>query len=65
LSNPKFIILIVSLAGGLGGVYFTPIAKPAQDFPVWVCLFALLGIMAANVVFLIITEITQDPSATK
>lgn len=47
------------MAGALGGVYFTRIANPAKDFPVWVGLFALLGVIVANVVALIITEITK------
>jgi hypothetical protein len=47
------------LAGALAGIYFTPIATPAKNVPAWAGLFALVGVIAANVVVLIIHEITK------
>ncbi len=59
MQNPKLIIFIVSLAGAVGGIYFTAIANPPEDFPNWIGLFAILGVIAANLIFLVIYEIAK------
>ncbi len=63
MQNPKLIIFIVSLAGAVGGIYFTAIANPPEDFSNWIGMFAILGIIAANLIVLIIYEITKTTEA--
>ena len=59
------ILFITCVTGAWGGMLFTPIAgefanTPWRDFYYFVPLFALLGIIVANVVLLIIYSIIKD-----
>jgi uncharacterized membrane protein len=63
MQNPKLIIFIVSLAGAMGGIYFTAIANPPEDFSNWIVLFAIFGIIVANLIFLVIYEIAKTSGA--
>jgi hypothetical protein len=48
------------LIGAFLGVYVTPIAHPAEGISIWIGLFALAGVIAANVVAIIVTEIAKS-----
>ena len=41
------------------GINFARIANPAKDFPVWLGVFALVGMIAANVVLIIIHDLSK------
>jgi len=45
--------------GALVGINFARIANPAKDFPVWLGVFALVGMIAANVVLIIIHDLSK------
>ena len=65
IENAKVILFITCVIGALGGVLFTPIAgefanTPWTDVYYFVPLFALLGIIVANVALLIIYSIIKD-----
>ena len=47
------------------GVNFARIANPAKDFPAWVGVFALVGVITANAFVLIIHQITKTTEPDK
>ena len=60
MENPKIIILLVSLLGAIGGVIFTWIANPPVDFGIWIGLFAMVGVIVANLILLILVELSKS-----
>ena len=60
MENAKIIILIVSMFGAIAGVLFTRIATPPEGFVYLMVLFALFGVIAANLVLIIVYEISKS-----
>ena len=60
MENAKIIILFVSLLGATGGVIFTWIANPPVDFDIWIVLFAMVGVIVANLILLILVELSKS-----
>jgi hypothetical protein len=59
LQNAKIIILIVSMIGAIAGVLITRTANPPVNFLYMMVLFALFGVVAANLVLIIAYEISK------
>lgn len=59
MKNPKIIIFFVSWFGAIAGALFTNIANPNQDFLYLLVLFALIGVIFANLVLLLIYELSK------
>jgi hypothetical protein len=60
MENAKIITSIVSLFGAIAGVLFTRIANPPEGFLYWIPLFAMFGVIAANLVLLIVYAISKS-----
>ena len=61
IENPKIIIFIVSLIGAIAGVLFTKIVNPPEGFLNWIALlFAIIGVIIANLILLMIYEISKS-----
>ena len=59
MENAKTIIFIVSLLGAIAGIFFTRIADPPEGFLNWIVLFAMLGVIVANLILLIVYKILK------
>ncbi len=59
MENAKIIILIVSMIGAIAGVLFTRIANPSEGFLYLMVLFALFGVIAANLILVVVFEISK------
>ncbi|MCW4028532.1 MAG: hypothetical protein NWE92_02645 [Candidatus Bathyarchaeota archaeon] len=57
--EPKLIIIFTSLFGFLVGIYFLPIASPQLDFAYWLPLFGLIGLIGANILFIIVRDVIK------
>ncbi len=57
MENPTKMMLIASLMGTLAGIYYTTAANPLNNYFIFMALFALTGVAAANIVLLILVEI--------
>ena len=60
MKNPKIIIFFVSWFGAIAGALFTKLANPPEGFLNWIGLFALIGVIVANLILLIIYEISKS-----
>ena len=60
MKNPKIIIFFVSWFGAIAGALFTKVANPPQDYLNWIALFALMGVIVANLVLLIIYKLIKS-----
>ena len=60
VNNPKIIIFFVSWFGAIFGALFTNIANPNQDFFYLLVLFALIGVIFANLILLLIYELSKS-----
>jgi hypothetical protein len=48
------------LIGAKAGVLFTKIANPPEGFLNWIALFAIIGVIIANLLLLITCEISES-----
>jgi amino acid transporter len=60
MENTKTIIFFVSLLGAFGGALFTKVTNPAQDYFNWIVMFAIIGVIVANLILLLIYEISKS-----
>ncbi len=60
MENAKTIIFMVSLFGAIAGALFTKVANPPEGFLNWIVLFAMLGVIVANLILLIVYEISKS-----
>ena len=45
--------------GAVAGVLFTRIANPPEGFLYWIPLFAMFGVIVANLILLVVYEISK------
>lgn len=57
--NPEIIIFLVSWFGALGGALFLYAVNPSDDFLYLSILFAIFGVIFANLILLAIFEISK------
>lgn len=60
MKNAKAIIFFVSLFGAIAGALFTRAANPPEGFLNLIVLFALIGVIFANLILLMIYEISKS-----
>jgi hypothetical protein len=60
MENAKIIIFLVSMFGAIVGVLFTRIANPPEGFLYLIPLFAMFGVIAANLILLIVYELSKS-----
>ena len=57
--NPKIIIFFVSWFGAISGALILNATNPSDDFLYLVILFAIFGVIVANLILLAIFEISK------
>ena len=56
MKDTKAMMFIASVLGALGGVYYTTVVNPQNNFFNWIILFILIGAGIANVALLILVN---------
>ena len=59
MKNPKIIIFFVSWFGAIAGALSINIVNPKDDFLYLLVLFAMIGVIFANLILLLIYEVTK------
>jgi hypothetical protein len=63
LNENMILFLLANLTGIIGGAFVLVVLQPPMDFFYLLPSFILLGVIAANLVLVLIIELTKEPDA--
>jgi len=60
IKDEILIILLANLSGVFGGTFFLVISQPPSDFFYLIPVFSLIGIIVANVILIILLQVSKE-----
>ena len=59
MEDAKSWMLIASIVGAAGGIYFNSVVNPLNNYFMFLIVFALIGICIANLLLLLLVELDR------
>ena len=63
LKDSDLILILVNLTGIIGGVFILSVAQPPTDFYFLLPVFALVGVVVANLVLAFVIQLSRELNA--